>query len=471
VSQRLLDPGPTPVLAGPASLLGLSQLSAGLNLLRQPIPFLLATERRYGPLSGVSRSRPRLVFAFGPEQTRQVLTGRVFLSDAFRHLRLPPGSPMMLLTSGLLRLNGGPHRRHRQAMQSSFSPHHVHVYSDTIVRHTDEVLDEWHPGERIDLFEEMTRLTSRIAVSTIAGIEDRAAADHLNGLTLKLRDTVANPLTVILQKPWPGTPFARMTRIAAEIEKTLRSLIAQRRDAGREPDLLSRLAVPEAETDTRLADDEVVSEAYTALCHDSVAASLVWTLVLLDQHREWWGKLRAEAAEVAGDTAPTSGVLSRMPVLDHVIKESMRLMPPATFLVRYADHGAYLDGHSIPHGAMVVVSPFVTHRNDALFPEPLRFRPDRWESQRPAQHAYFPFGLGPHNCIGGHLAFLEIKLVLTRIMQRAPVALPAGSVIDPAVRISMVPAGPLQGIVVAPAGTAPPIARVTGSINEIVTLP
>jgi cytochrome P450 len=459
------------MLAGPADPLGLRRLSAGLNLLRQPLPFLLATEQRYGPLCGLSRSRPRTVFAFGPEQARQVLTGRAFLSDAFRHLRLPPGSPMMLLTSGLLRLNGTVHRGHRQAMQSSFSPHHVHVYSDAIVRHTDEVLDEWRPGERVDLFEQMTRLVSRISVSTIAGIDDRAAADHLNDLMLQLRDAVANPLAVVLQKPLPGTPFARMTRIAGEIETILRGLIAQRRNESREPDLLSRLTVPDAETGTQLTDDEVLSEAYTALCHDSVAASLVWTLVLLDQHREWREKLRAEAAEVAGDAAPHPDVLSRMPVLDHVIKESMRLMPPASFLVRYADHGAQIDGHSIPHGAMVVVSSFVTHRNGTVFPEPLRFLPERWESARPAQHAYFPFGLGPHNCIGGHLALLETKLVLTRIMQRAPVVLPAGTAVDPVVRISMVPAGRIQGIVTAPEETTPPAVRVTGSINDIITLP
>ncbi|MEU9419273.1 cytochrome P450 [Streptomyces sp. NPDC048272] len=464
-------PAPSDRLAGPADPLGLRRLSAGLSLLRRPLPFLRELEEAWGPVCAMPGSRPRTVFAFGTDEARQVLTGRAFVSDSFRHLRLPPGSPMMLLTSGLLRLNGTLHRKHRRAMQHAFSPRHVTVYTDTIVRFADEMLDGWKPGATVDLHEELARLVTRISLATMAGLENPESARRLNDKMVELAAAAGNPLTAVLQLPLPGTPFRRMTRIAAEIEAILRELIAARRSGTAGPDLLSRLTVLEGGETERLDDEELVGEAYTALCHDSVAASLFWTLTLLDQHREWWEKLRAEVAEVVGDAEPEPEALIRMPVLDQVVKESVRLMPPAGFGVRYADTGAEINGRPIPKGAMAIVSSFVTHRDAAVFPEPLRFRPERWETAQPAQHEYFPFGLGQHNCIGRNLALLESKLVLTRIMQRAPIVLPAGTVVNPVVRISTVPDGCVRAVVTAPGGEAPKASRVAGTINDIITLP
>ncbi|WP_405892093.1 cytochrome P450 [Streptomyces sp. NBC_00104] len=468
-------PSPAPAgagrLAGPADVLGLRRMAAGLNLLRRPLPFLCRLRREYGAVCALPASRPRTLFAFGPEQARQVLTGAGFVSDSFRHLRLPAGSPMMLLTSGLLRLNGTVHRRHRQAMQRAFSPRYVNAYSDAIVRFTDEMLDRWRPGAQVVLHEELARLVTRISLATMAGLEDPVAAERLNDKMVRLAAAAGHPLTALVQVPLPGTPYARMTRLAAEIEEILRALVADRRAGGAGGDLLGRLAGPEGQEGERLTDDELLGEAYTALCHDSVASSLLWTLVLLDQHRPWWRRLREEVVQVAGQAPPTPATLARMPVLGRVVKESLRLMPPASFGVRYADEGAEVDGCPVPRGAMAVVSSFVTHRDPATFPQPLRFRPERWEDARPAQHEYFPFGLGRHNCIGRNLALLEMQLVLTRIMQRAPVVLPAGTVIDPVVRISTVPGGTVRALVTAPGAEAPACVPISGSLTELVALP
>ncbi|MDG4862416.1 cytochrome P450 [Streptomyces sp. T-3] len=466
-----LAPHPAQRLPGPADPLGIRRAAAGLSLLRKPLPYLLKLQDEYGAVCALPAARPRTLFAFGPEQARQVLTGREFVSDSFRHLRLPPGSPMMLLTSGLLRLNGTVHRRHRKAMQRAFSPRYVNAYSDAIVRFADEMLDQWRPGARVVLHEELAQLVTRISLATMAGLEDRDAANHLNGKMVQLAAAAGNPLTALMQVPLPGTPFAQMTRLAGEIEDILRGLITdRRRAAGTATDLLGRLAAPGEEEEEQLTDEELLGEAYTALCHDSVASSLFWTLVLLDQHREWWQKLRAEVAEVAGQEPPGPEVLARMPVLDKIVKESVRLLPPASFAVRYAEEGAQLDGHAVPRGAMVVASSFVTHRDPATFAEPLRFHPERWDDIRPAQHEYFPFGLGQHNCIGRNLALLEMQLVLTRIMQRAPVVLPADTVVDPVVRISTVPDGEVQALVTAPDGEVPPYVPIRGALTDVVSL-
>ncbi|MBP2329404.1 cytochrome P450 [Kibdelosporangium banguiense] len=451
--------------------LGIRSLLTGLNLLRSPLAFLREVREQHGVLSAVPARRPRTVFALGPEQARQVLTRQEFHSDSFRHLRLPPGSPMMLLTSGLLRLNGAVHRRHRQAMQTSFSPRHVRVYTGTIVTMADEMIRDWQPGEAIDLHKEFATLVTRVSLSTMAGLDDRAKAGRLHDAMAALAKAASHPLTSLVQKPLPGTPFRRMSKLADEVEQTLRDLVKARQDQLAAPDLLGMLSSRDENAADSLSESEIIGEAYTALCHDSVASALFWTLVLLDQHREWRARLVKEIARTAGTVAPAPELFDDMPVLDFVVKESLRLIPPASFAIRYATEGASIDGHRIPAGAMVVVSAFVTHREKDSFPDPLRFDPGRWQNNRPAQHIYFPFGLGTHSCIGRSLALLEIKVVLTRILQQAPLALAGDTVIDPVVRISTVPAEPVQALVLSPGAAVPPRHTVTGSLTDVIDLP
>jgi cytochrome P450 len=461
--------GERDTLPGPADPTFVRQLSAAVNLLRDPLRFLPQVRRRYGPVCGLPARRPRLVFVSGPEEARQILTDDAFVVDSFRQLRLRPGSPMMLLTNGLLRLNGAPHRRHRQAMRAAFAPRHVRKYTESMLRITDDVLDGWPAKGVVDLHDELATMVTRTSMSTMAGIDDRPTAERLHRLMVRLGAAAGNPLTYVVQAPLPGTPYRRMISLAAEIESLLREMITRRRAGHRGPDLLSRLAEPAADAAEPLDDDELIGEAYTALCQDSVASSLFWTLVLLDQHRAWWRAVRDEVADVVGRGRPTAELVENLPVMDQVIKESQRLFPPASFFVRYGTDGATIMGCPVRPGATVVISPFVAHRDPRAFPDPLDFRPERWSE--PTLPGYFPFGLGAHACIGRSLALLEMKLVLTRIMQRCPVVLAPGSHVDPVVRISTVPGRPVHARVLTP-GTVdvPDRGPVAGALNHMVRI-
>lgn len=469
-------PSPAPAgagrLAGPADVLGLRRMAAGLNLLRRPLPFLCRLRREYGAVCALPASRPRTLFAFGPEQARQVLTGAGFVSDSFRHLRLPAGSPMMLLTSGLLRLNGTVHRRHRQAMQRAFSPRYVNAYSDAIVRFTDEMLDRWRPGAQVVLHEELARLVTRISLATMAGLEDPVAAERLNDKMVRLAAAAGHPLTALVQVPLPGTPYARMTRLAAEIEEILRALVADRRVSGAGGDLLGRLAGPEGQEGERLTDDELLGEAYTALCHDSVASSLLWTLVLLDQHRPWWRRLREEVVQVAGQAPPTPATLARMPVLGRVVKESLRLMPPHVVrcaLRRRGGRGGRVSGAARRDGGGELL-------RDAPRPGDV-----------PAAAAFSPGALGGRQARAARV--LPLRAGSAQLHRPEPGApgdaagadpdhaagarRPSGfyTVIDPVVRISTVPGGTVRALVTAPGAEAPACVPISGSLTELVALP
>ncbi|WP_157246733.1 cytochrome P450 [Nonomuraea typhae] len=457
-------------LPGPADPLFLRQAGAGYHLLRDPLRYLPAVRRRYGPVSGLPARRPRIVFVLGAEEAREVLIDPAFAVDSFRHLRMPPGSPMRLLTSGLLGLNGPLHRRHRQAMRGAFSPRQVGRYAGTILRVTDEVLAGWPEKGAVDLHGELAALVTRASMATMAGLDTRQDAERLHGLMVRLGAAAGHPLTALLPVAVPGTPYRRMHALAGEAEQVLRGIVARRR-AGGGADLLSKLIHPPEpdEGEERLSDDELIAEAYTILCQDSVASSLFWTLVLLDRHRPWWHAVRREVLAVAGPEPPTPEVVERMPVLDQVIKESQRLLPPAGFVVRFAGEGAAVGGFPVRPGAMTVVSSYVAHRDARAFPDPDLFLPERWTGE--AAPGYFPFGFGPHSCIGRALALLEMKLVLTRIMQRCPVVLEPGARVDPVVRISLVPGRPVRARVL-DAGTdeVPAPGPVAGELTRMVRI-
>lgn len=450
---------------GPVDPWGVGRARSTVGLLTRPLAMMSRLRSVHGPLVGFPSRRPGLVFAFGADEAREVLTAPEFSVDAFRHLRLVSGSPMLLLTSGLLRLNGDEHRRRRRALRGPFAPRNVARHGGTVLTVLDSTIDGWLASGTADLHRDLAAAVTRVSLAAMAGVDQPEEAQRLHHLMEDLARHAGHPVTSLIQAPLPGTPFRRMTRTAAEIEAVLRALLARARADGERPDLLSHLARSER-TDS---DDSLIGDLYTALCHDSVASSLFWTLVLLDQHPRWRDAVAAEVDAVLGERRPGAADLGRMPVLDRVVRESLRLLPPAGFLVRYAEEGARVRGHPVRPGAMVVVSPFVTHRDPGAFDRPLSFHPERWESER-VNPGYFPFGTGPHHCVGRSFAEFEVKLMLARTVQRCAVVLPDRSRVDVAVRISTVPRRPVP-VLIAPRGAPRPAGgRVTGGIRDIVDL-
>jgi cytochrome P450 len=154
--------------------------------------------------------------------------------------------------------------------------------------------------------------------------------------------------------------------------------------------------------------------------HETSAAALTWAFYLLDRHPEVAGELRAELHAVVGDRRPTIGDLPNLPHLGRVVKETLRLYPPAWVFDRSPLHDMVVGGYTIPKGANVLISPWVVHRDPAVWADPEEFRPDRFtDGAAPPRTAYFPFGDGPRSCVGNRFAEAEIALVLATILPRA----------------------------------------------------
>lgn len=195
--------------------------------------------------------------------------------------------------------------------------------------------------------------------------------------------------------------------------------------------------------------------------------ALTWLPFLLAQHPAVLSALRDELDGRLRGAAPTVEDLDALPLLDRVVKEGMRLLPPVVYGIRLTSAPCELGGYTLPEGATVWFSHYVTHMLPELYPRPRRFLPERWETLAPSLYAYLPFGAGPRACIAGLLARMEIKIVLAMMVQRYTPTVADGATVDRHVTVTMAPKnGMLMRI--GRRCDRPARATVRGNIREMV---
>jgi cytochrome P450 len=182
---------------------------------------------------------------------------------------------------------------------------------------------------------------------------------------------------------------------------------------------------------------------------DTPSLVLSWTWYLLANHPEIAERVAAEADEVLGARSPELGDLQRLDFTQKVLKESMRLYPPAWLLGREPVRDVEIGGVTIPRGTIVLISQWVMHHDGRYFGQPLRFDPDRWsEKIELPRFVYFPFGAGPRVCIGAAFATLECTLSLAMIAQRFRFAMSTADAVLPQPTMTLRPKGGMPGRIV-----------------------
>jgi cytochrome P450 len=176
--------------------------------------------------------------------------------------------------------------------------------------------------------------------------------------------------------------------------------------------------------------------------HETTANALSWIWYLLSQYPEVEKKLQFELDDKLGGRLPTFDDIPHLTYTEMVVAEAMRLYPPAWGIGRRCVSGQQIGNYTIPANAIVLVSPFVTHRDARFFPDPGRFDPLRWTSEakesRP-QYAYFPFGGGPRRCAGEAFAWTETILVLATLASRWQARLVPGHKVELKAMITLRP--------------------------------
>jgi cytochrome P450 len=335
----------------------------------------------------------------------------------------------------LLTIDGEQHRQQRRAVQPAFHKKQVESYATIIEQYTQELLNTWHPGDTVDLSSAMQELTLRIVSKCLFSIDLssqlKAVGGAFNNMIASSTSLAEDLLNIHIDNPITG--YGRRRAAQRQLDMLIYTLMAQRRDNGHEyHDVLSMLMSAQSgeEAETKLTEKQIHDHTLTFLAagHETTALALVWTFYLLSEYPEIREKLLDEIRTVLDGRAPTVDDFTRLPYLDWVLSESLRLYPPAWMQMRFVAKEIELDGVRLPVGTLVMMSQWVIHRLPEIWDDPEVFRPERWDPEN-EQHippgAYFPFGGGPRMCIGMPFAQLEAKMILVTTLQRyTPQAVP-----------------------------------------------
>lgn len=421
-----------------------------------------------------------MVCLFGAHNHRQVLTDtKLFVNYTKPLFKTSPDSPLLRLTMSLPSLNGEAHRRRRRLMMPAFSKARVESYRDQMVDVTERFLARWPVTQEVNVAGQMTELTMCIALQCLFGLDVSGEAANLGRIGMQFLEGLTSLGIMLLPFEVPGLPYRRFMKLCLQLEGEIAALIRERRASREEGnDLLSILIRTHDEDGSALTDAELIAESTGLFIagHETTANTLSWTLFLLSQHPTILANLVEELTSTLQGAAPTVEQLARLPLLDAVVKESMRLLPAAPLLfLRSTTEAAKLGTCTLPPETTVILSPFVSHHDPEIFPEPRRFQPERWSTQRPSPYEYLPFGAGPRACIGGTFAALELRVVLSMLVQRYRFTLTPGAIVSPQVRSILM--GPKHGLSMRITREnrqdrrfgSP--GRVQGTIHELVDLP
>lgn len=351
-----------------------------------------------------------------------------------------------ILGEGLLTSEGDLHLRQRRLMQPLFHRRTIAAYGEEMVACAERLQERWRDGERRDLHPEMTRLTLAVIGQTLFASDVEGEAGEIGVALTDAMDSLQRFMLpfygAVERLPLPTARRLRASR--RRLDETIARLIAERRVRPGDRDLLSLLLASRDEHGHPMTDGQVRDEAMTIFLagHETTAVTLTWTWMLLAGDPAVERRLHAELEDVVGDRLPMVDDLERLPYMERVLRESLRLYPPAWLIGRRALVDVELGGYSIPAGSIVILSPWVTQRDARFFAEPLRFDPDRWTADADAarpRFTYFPFGGGIRRCIGESFALMEAKLLLATIARRWRFRLDSDQSVDVLPRITLRP--------------------------------
>jgi cytochrome P450 len=391
----------------------------------------------------------RAVMISSPEVAYEVLVAQ---NDAFVKSQGLSIFARPLLGNGLLTSERDFHRKQRRMIAPVFVQKRIAGYAAAMVDRAQASAARMRARPRVDVAPEVMRATLEIVGKTLfdadVGFE---ASDVGAALTLAMENmirSISSLVPIPPQVPSPGNRRAR--RAVGRLDRVVFGLIDERRKGAHEKeDLLSLLLAARDEDGSGMDDAQLRDEAMTIFLagHETTANAVAWALYLLSRNPHVRDALEREVDTVLGKRPARYEDLRSLPFALQVLKEAMRLYPPAYVLGRRATREVDLLGYRVRKNDILIVNIAGIHRRAELFPEPDRFDPDRFIPEREKalpRYAYLPFGAGPRVCIGNHFALMEGQLLLATYAQhvRLDVEDPRDVGVEPL--ITLRPKGPLR---------------------------
>jgi cytochrome P450 len=367
---------------------------------------------------------------FHPQHVEQVLLGKTGNFVKGMTSRANPE----LFGNGLLTSDGDFWRRQRRLTNPAFHRESLARYAQITVEEAAKLTGWWKHGELRNIHNDMMNVTLRIVLRSLF---DTHLEEHMRVIEPALDDimrssTGFNSIAFFLRIP-TGTRKRHFLAVE-KLNEIVYALIAQGRDklksaeaagetAGGAKDLLTLLLTARDEDGNSMSDQQLRDEVITLLLagHETTALNVSWSWYLLSEHPQVERALHAELDAVLGGRAPTASDLPKLPYTEKIIRETLRLYPPAWRVFRRTEDTLQIGKYILPPGSNIVLSQWVTHRDPRWFADPERFLPERWSEEtsgKVPRFAYFPFGGGPRVCIGAGFAMMEATLLLATIAQR-----------------------------------------------------
>ena len=372
---------------------------------RSPLGALRVMQRRVGRIFQIPLRAFHPYVVSGPAANRQVLVSQ----HSKVHWR--NADPVAeLLRRGVLVTDGPEHDHYRALMEPSLHPAALPDYSAMMIAQTDRVASEWRDGQIVDMLVEGRKIALLIVLKVLFGAD---AWDDLPRIWTPILKTIQyiSPGMWILWRQMPRLGFKKHL---LALDGYLYGIIRGRRASASQGDLLQHLV------DAGLDDERIRDQMLTMLIagHDTSTALLAWTFYLLGTSPDIHARLVSELDAAIGQELPGSATGWQPPLLDRVLKESLRLYPPIHIGNRMVVEDMEFDGQCVPAGEQLFYSIYLTHRDPEHWEEPDRFHPERFAGGRKTPpFAYVPFGGGPRACIGAAFGQAEGRLVLARLLQ------------------------------------------------------
>jgi len=416
------------------------------HLMRDPLRAMLHGRATHGPFFQL----PHLRFPTEPPRKFVVAIGAAFNEEVlhdpatWRTVSIatagPRGSATRRLGMGIIRLTGRPHAHYRRLLLPPLHRKSVTEMGAQMVRLAEEEVESWPVGDVIDLWARVQRILRTLAIGLLFG-DDRPRGYSVAELIGQFLDfnwswkVAACPVSI------SGTPYHRMLRVGEQLERSILEWADCKRGRSDGRDLLSIIVNSPDEDGCPASNDKIVGHAPTLLAaaYETCQNALIWTLILLAQHPQVARAVCDELQDSRAGAPLTFDEIVQLPLLDNVVKESMRMLPPVPLQFRVAQCDTTLAGQAMPQMTRVALSAFITNRDPDLYPEPARFKPSRWDSIDPSSYEYLVFSAGPRGCPGYWFGLCAIKTALAAIFSRYRIVLAPEQRIDYKVRVAMSP--------------------------------
>ncbi|MEU9471804.1 cytochrome P450 [Streptomyces avermitilis] len=409
-----------------------------LRFALDPFTGMMDAYRAHGSVVGIGYGSQRTAFVFGPEANSFVFANPSLFSwrDSFEVMLPVLGDTALLVT------DGPDHQRRRHLTLPAFHRRRIDAYVRLMARNTVAAVENWESGRRIDLYQALRSVIRRNTVEALYGAP-LAADNHVIGARLQIAlDSTDLPLGIqLFLTGIPNPMTARARRARRQVAARVQAEIGRRRAGGpgaagaggceaEGGDGLGMLLAARDSEGRSLGDRELEDQVISLIVagYETTSAAMGWTVHAALHTPGVWDDARKEVDAVLGDAELTGDALERLPYVDAVVQESLRLHPPVVVLPRVAAQDFEFAGHLIRAGRRLAISPYVTHRMPEVWPQATEFLPERWSPGHPAHRpatpsTYLPFGGGAHRCIGSPFATAELKTILIELLRRTELRL------------------------------------------------